>query len=104
MSPEFLNFLQAVIAIGIVIAIGALVSIFFYVIKRRELFGGFIGGMVIGVVGALIGGYLLNEITLFVIDFLTKNEYVNAISGFIGAYAAVFIMNRLNHNRERKKF
>ncbi len=104
MSPEFMDFIQAVVAILIVIALGAFVSFIFYSIKRRDLFGGYIGGFVIGIIGALIGGYVLNNVTLFILDFLAKNEYVNVISGFIGAYAALFIMNKLNHDKERKKF
>ena len=63
MSAEFNDFLQAIIAILIVIAIGALVSFIFYSLKRRDLFGGYIGGAVIGIIGALVGGYILNDIT-----------------------------------------
>ena len=104
MSAEFNDFLQAIIAILIVIAIGALVSFIFYSLKRRDLFGGYIGGIVIGIIGALIGGYVLNDLTLLVLDILAKNQYVNVISGFIGAFVSLSIMNRLNHNKERKKY
>jgi uncharacterized membrane protein YeaQ/YmgE (transglycosylase-associated protein family) len=104
MSQGIWDFLQAIVAILIVVALGALVSFIFYTLKRRDLFGGFIGGMVIGVIGALIGGYILNNITMIIMDFLAKNQYVNVISGFIGAYIAIYIMNRLNHNKERKKY
>ena len=81
MSTEFNDFLQAIIAILIVIALGAFVSFIFYSLKRRDLFGGYIGGAVIGIIGALVGGYVLNDITLFVLDVLAKNQYVNVISG-----------------------
>jgi len=104
MSQELWNFFQAIFAICIIIALGAVVSFIFWTIKRRDLFGGYIGGMVIGVIGALIGGYMLNNITMAIMDFLAKNSYVNVISGFIGAYVALYIMNRLNHNKERKKY
>lgn len=98
------SFFQAIIAILIIIGLGALVSFIFYILKRRDLFGGYIGGMVIGVIGALIGAYVLNSVTLIILDLLGKNRYVNIISGFIGAYVALYIMNRLNHNKERKKY
>jgi uncharacterized membrane protein YeaQ/YmgE (transglycosylase-associated protein family) len=106
MSAGLEQFLKSLVEIVVVLAIGAFVSFIFYSLKRRELFGGYIGGMVIGVIGALIGGFVLNHITLVIIDFLARNKYVNVnvISGFIGAYFALFIMNKLNHNRERKKF
>lgn len=104
MTQGLWDFFQALIAILIVIALGGLVSFIFWTLKRRDLFGGYIGGMVIGVIGALIGGYVLNNITMVILDFLARNSYVNVISGFIGAYAALYIMNRLNHNKERKKY
>lgn len=104
MTQGLLDFFQALIAILIIIALGALVSFIFWTLKRRDLFGGYVGGMVIGVIGALIGGYVLNNITMIIMDFLARNSYVNVISGFIGAYAALYIMNRLNHNKERKKY
>jgi len=29
---------------------------------------------------------------------------VNIIAAFIGGYVAVYIMNKLNHNKERKRY
>lgn len=98
-------FLTNLLAIAIYLAIGALVSYLFYFIKRKDLFGGFIGGLVVGLIGALIGAYLLNDITVTVFDFLLNIAgSANAIAGIFGAYIALYIMNRLNHDRERKKY
>ena len=102
---EILNTLKA---IAIFVAIGALLSYIFYFLKRRDLFGGFIGGMAVGVVGALIGGfildYLLYDITKEVLEFLSRGAGVDIIAGFLGGYGALYIMNRLNHDKERKKY
>jgi uncharacterized membrane protein YeaQ/YmgE (transglycosylase-associated protein family) len=38
------------------------------------------------------------------LEFLSMGIGVNVIAGFIGAYLALYIMNRLNHDRERKKY
>lgn len=108
MSEGLRSFLIVVKAIVIYISLGALVAFFFYNIKKRDLFGGYIGGLVVGVIGALIGGLVLDrlfyDIFVVVLDFLSRGAGVNIIAGFIGAFFALYIMNRLNHNRERKKY
>jgi uncharacterized membrane protein YeaQ/YmgE (transglycosylase-associated protein family) len=102
------GFLNVLKAIAIFLALGAVVSFIFYNFKRRDLFGGFIGGLVVGFIGAIIGGYLLDylfyNISTVLLEFLSRGIGVNVIAGFIGAYAALYIMNRLNHDKERKKY
>jgi uncharacterized membrane protein YeaQ/YmgE (transglycosylase-associated protein family) len=108
MSDDLLNFFMKVLAIVIYLALGAFVSWIFFNIKRRDLFGGYIGGLVVGVIGALIGGFILDklflDITIKVLNFLVYDTGVNIIAGLIGGYIAVYIMNRLGHNKERKKY
>lgn len=108
MSEGIRNFLITLKAIGIILALGVFVSFIFYTLKKRDLFGGFIGGMIIGVIGALIGcfilDYLFNDIAVKIMVFLSRDAGLNVIAGFIGAYIALFIMNKLNHDRERKKY
>lgn len=108
MSEELLAFLMKLLAIAIYLAIGAIVSWVFYFMKRRDLFGGYIGGFAVGIVGALIGGFILDklflDIAIKILSFLVYDTGVNIIAGLIGAYIAVYIMNRLGHNKERKKY
>lgn len=108
MSDELLDFLMKLLAIAIYLAIGAFVSWIFYILKRRDLFGGYIGGFAVGIVGALIGGFILDklflDIAIKILSFLVYDSGVNIIASLIGAYIAVYIMNRLGHNKERKKY
>ena len=106
MADNVIEFLKFIGDIAIYIALGAIASFIFYNIKKRDLFGGYIGGLVVGVIGAVIGGRILAYPTEVIIDFLIRNPVfdVNMIAGFICAYLAVYIMNRLNHDRERKKY
>ena len=101
MERDILNIAKA---IGIFLLVGALVSFIYYTIRRRELFGGYIGGLTIGFIGALIGGLVLDNALLIAMDFLARDIGVNVIAGFIGAYGAVYIMNRLGHDKIRKKY
>ena len=108
MSEGFLSFLKVVKVIILYLGLGALAAAYFYHLKRRDLFGGYIGGFVVGVIGALIGGFIIdmifNDIVTKILLFLSEKAGVNLIAGFIGAYGALYIMNRLNHNKERKKY
>ena len=108
MSEGLRSFLMVVKAIVIYLGIGASVAFIFYNLKKKDLFGGYIGGLVVGVIGALIGGLILDsifyDIVVIILDFLSRGSGVNIIAGFIGAYAALYVMNRLNHNRSRKKY
>lgn len=108
MSKELDDFLRLIISIFIYLGIGAVISWVFYYWKMRDLFGGYIGGFVVAVIGALIGGFILDrllyDITVRILAFLARDAGVNIIAGFLGGYAAVFIMNRLTHNKERKKY
>ena len=108
MSEDLLGFLMKLLAIAIYLAIGAFVSWIYYFLKRRDLFGGYIGGFAVGIVGALIGGFILDklflDIAIKILSFLVYDTGVNIIAGLIGAYIAVYIMNRLGHNKERKKY
>ena len=108
MNEKVATFLMRLLALAIVIGIGALMSWIFYSVKRRDLFGGYIGGFVVGVIGALIGAYVLDtlllDITIKILRFLVYNTGVNIIAGFIGAFCALTIMNRLNHDKTRRKY
>lgn len=108
MSEEMRSFILMLKAVAIYLALGAVVSFIFYNLKKRDLFAGYIGGLVVGVIGALIGGFMLDKlfygISVKVLEFLSRGAGVNIIAGFIGAYAALAVMNRLNHNKERKKY
>ena len=108
MSEGLRSFLMVLKAIIIYLGIGACVAFIFYNLKKRDLFGGYIGGLVVGVIGALIGGLILDaifyDIIVIILDFLSRGSGVNIIAEFIGAYTALYVMNRLNHDRSRKKY
>lgn len=102
------DFLFRLLVITVILGLGALASWIFYHVKKKDLFGGFIGGMVIGVIGALIGAFVLDRFLLEpvkrVLQFLVYDMDVNAIAAFIGAFAAVYVMNKLNHDKDRRKY
>lgn len=108
MSEELRTFLIMLKAIAIYLALGAGASFIFYSLKKKDLLGGYIGGLVVGVVGAIIGGLVIDrlffDITEKILEFLMRGAGVNIIAGFLGAYFAVYIMNKLNHDKNRTKY
>jgi uncharacterized membrane protein YeaQ/YmgE (transglycosylase-associated protein family) len=108
MDSAIVEFLTKLKAIGIIVVIGAVMSYIYFNLKRRDLFGGYIGGLVVGVIGAIIGVFVLDflfqDIAVRILVFLTQDVGVNVITGFVGAWIALYVMNRLNHDKERKKF
>jgi len=98
------SFLRILIDVLIYITIGAVMASLFYHLKRKDLFGGYIGGLVVGFIGAIIGGLSLSPVFKFILYYLSKDNSVNILSGLVGAFVFLYIMNRLNHNRERKKY
>ena len=108
MSSDFLSFLKIVKVLAITVLIGAIIAAFFYHVKRRDLFGGFIGAFVVAFIGTLIGCFIIDmlfyDIAVKVLEFLTKTAGVNIVAGIIGAYVALVIMNKLNKDKERTKY
>ena len=108
MPSDIISFLKIIKVLAITIVIGALVAAFFYYIKRRDLFGGFIGAFIVAFIGTLIGCFIIDmlfyDITVKVLEFLTKTIGVNIVAGIIGGYIALFIMNKLNKDKERTKY
>ncbi|MDA3900960.1 MAG: hypothetical protein PF637_10625 [Spirochaetes bacterium] len=95
------------IPFAILLGIGAIVSTLFYYVKKRDLFGGFAGGMVIAIGGALLGIFLdkfFLEYIIIALNFLVYRFNVDIIAGFLGAYAAVYVMNKLNHDKKRDRY
>lgn len=107
MSGKLLELLTSLIPSGIIILTGAVVSAIFFYLRKRDLFGGFIGGMIIAILGAVLGIYMdkfLLDYIIIALKFLVYRFNVDIIAAFLGAYIAVYIMNKLNHDKRRDKY
>lgn len=97
------SLLMYILQYGILLAIAAIVSWYFYYYRRRELLGRFIGGMVVAVLGAIIFDLLFTfPFMKVVMEFLTTRTYVHIPAAFLGAYLAVYVLNKINHDQERR--
>ena len=90
--------------------IAALASWFYYSYRQRALIGGFWGGLMVGVVGAVITTLLFTVYDWFTRLFIWLmvpkiggdfHFRVNIVTAMIGAFLFVSILNRINHNRDR---
>lgn len=87
----------------------AIVAWYFYYYLKKDLLGKFWGAMLVAAGGALIVFALLQTIIRDIIMWLmspkigsTQLSNVNLIAIFIGGFLALYIMNRINHNKERR--
>lgn len=88
----------------------AIIAWYYYFYLRKDLLGGFWGALVVACLGALIVLALAQNFIRDVIMWLmspkigsTQLSHVNLIAVLLGAFYALYIMNRINHNKERKR-
>jgi len=89
--------------------ISGLFAWYFYVYMRKDLLGKFWGAALVAGIGALIIFSTLQTVIREVIVWLMSPRIgsvqlsnVNLIAISIGAYLALYIMNQINHNKERR--
>ncbi len=90
---------------------GALASWFYFHRRRRDLLGGFWGGVVIGTVGSVIVAFFAGTWFISLVTGLMNQKplpyfegvqiRVNLITAVAGAFLFVYILNRINHDRGR---
>jgi hypothetical protein len=97
--------------VDIVFFVGAsaIVAWYYYYYLKKDLLGGFWGAVLVSAVGALIVFALLQTFIRDIIMWLmspkigsTQLSNVNLIAIFIGGFLALYVMNRINHNKERR--
>lgn len=97
------SFFKFIVKYAVLLAIGAGVSWYFYYFKRRDIFGKFIGGLIVAILGAIIFDlvFTLQFMKTFS-EFLTTKTYVHIPGALIGGFLAVYILNKINHDQERQ--
>ena len=98
---------QDILDILVYVMLGALLSWFFYFFKKKDLLGGFAGGAVVGILGSVLGVLLVSKPIRLGISFLQsgmKITNVDILAGLIGGYVALFVYNKINHDRTRKEY
>jgi len=91
------------------LAIYTLISLFFtsyfYFFKKKIFFGGWPGALLVGLLGAFIGGFVLDylfyDISLIILEFLSRGAGVNILAAAIGTCFFLFIMSKLSQGRNR---
>ena len=104
------EFSQIVLSLFVYILVAGAASSYYYHFDRKALLGGFWGGLLVGIIGAVIITLLCNINDWFVgvvywlmVPKINGEFYfrVNIISAVIGAFLFVAILNLINHKRER---
>ena len=98
--------LLIILDIGVYLILGGILSWFFYSWKKRDLLGGIIGGLVVGIFGSILGALLLHSLIKYAIDFLQKGmgSNVDIVAAMVGGYIALYIFNKINHDKPRQDY
>ncbi len=97
------KFLLYILKYIVLIGIAAIISWYFYYFKKKEILGGFIGGMVVAVLGAIIFDLLFTfDFMKELMKFLTETSRVHIPAAFLGAFLALYILNKINHDQDRR--
>ena len=106
-----MEILEILLDFLIYILAGVSASFFYYYKKRRDLLFGFWGGVVIGTIGAIMISMIaaLDGWFFEIVTWLMKPKFgndlifrVNLIAAVAGSFAFVYILNRINHDKERR--
>jgi uncharacterized membrane protein YeaQ/YmgE (transglycosylase-associated protein family) len=102
-----MEFAKYLIDFLVYLALAASISWFFFFFKRFDLIGGFIGGAVVGLIGSILGGFILQPVLPEIIKFLQNGfniSNVNVINAAIGGIASVMLLSKINNGRKRKDY
>lgn len=102
-----MDFAKYLIDFLVYTALAAVISWFFYYLRRFDLFGGFIGGAIVALIGAILGAFLLQGILKALVDALQNGLYisnVNLLAAILGGSVAVMLLSRINNGRRRKDY
>ena len=93
------------------VAVSAGVVYYYYFYRHRDLPGGFWGAVVISLIGAVLLNYVLSIrgwfpelVNWLMVPKITSDIRigVNLIAACIGAFLFVYILNKINHDKERR--
>lgn len=101
-----MDFAKYLIDFFVYIILGAVISWFFFYLRRFDLFGGFLGGAVVALIGSILGAFLLQKPLNIIIDALQGGlgSNVNIIAAVIGGVVSVMLLSRINQGRRRKEY
>ena len=77
------------------LTVGLAAAIFCHFVLRRRVLGSFWGALVVGLIGAVLGG-MLDQVLAHVIDKLAHFNSVNLFAAGFCAIALIWTLSRLN--------
>jgi uncharacterized membrane protein len=102
-----MEFAKYLIDFLVYLALAAAISWFFFFFKRLDLFGGFVGGAIVALIGSILGAFVFGRYLSEIIKFLQNGlniSNVNIIAALLGGTVSVIMLSKINNGRRRKDY
>ncbi|MBX7058237.1 MAG: hypothetical protein K1X75_09225 [Leptospirales bacterium] len=104
--------LEIVVDVAVFAAVSGAAAWYYYIYRRRDLIGGFWAAAAVAFIGGVVISVLagINSWFIHLVDWLMLPKFeeiflfrVNLITAAAGAFLFVYVLNRINHDRERRR-
>jgi len=102
-----MEFAKYLIDFLVYLALAAAISWFFFFFRRLDLFGGFVGGAIVALIGSILGAFVFGRYLSEIIKFLQNGlniSNVNIIAALLGGTVSVIMLSKINNGRRRKDY
>lgn len=84
----------------ILFAVGALAGLFVVKVMKKPILGNVWGGVVIGIIGSVLGGFFLDPLIMLLSFLLTNKLNVNFVASTLGALIVLWIFYKISKQHE----
>lgn len=92
--------IEVLIKTLVLIAVGALAGLFVVKVMKKPILGNVWGGIVIGILGSVLGGFFLDRLIMMLKFLLTNPINVNFVASTIGALVVLWIFYKISKQHE----
>lgn len=84
----------------ILVAVGAFTGFFYVKVLKKQVLGNVWGAIIIGIVGGVLGGFLLSKVFPQLIFLMDNKLNVDFIATITGALLLVWIFHKITKHQE----
>ncbi len=91
---------ETILKMIVLLGVGALTGLFVVKVLKKPILGNVWGGVVIGIIGSVLGGFFLDRIIMMLKFLLTNKINVNFVASTLGALIVLWIFYKISKQHE----